>query len=323
MKRREFIAATAALLVSPRVLRAQGTPRRIGCFGIFLEKAPIILDAWRSGLRKRGWIEGKNLLVEYRYTQPTDRYPALAAELTALSPDLVVAAGPQAAVALKSATATIPILFVAVADPVGLGLVQSLARPGGNITGFATFVPGDFTSKGIEILRELVPGASKIALLVNPSNPIHRLALAEEIPRTARSMGVALPVVEATTAEELDIAFASAAAQHADAIMVFADPLTNFQAPRVVALAAEHHLPASYLFRQFANGGLVVYGPHLADLFHRAGGYVDKILKGTKPSDLPVEQPTKFELVINMKTAKALGLTVPPSLLVRADEVIE
>jgi putative ABC transport system substrate-binding protein len=136
-------------------------------------------------------------------------------------------------------------------------------------------------------------------------------------------MGVALPVVEATTAEELDMAFASAAAQHADAIMVFADPLTNFQAPRVVALAAEHHLPASYLFRQFANGGLVVYGPHLADLFHRAGGYVDKILKGTKPSDLPVEQPTKFELVINMKTAKALGLTVPPSLLVRADEVIE
>jgi putative ABC transport system substrate-binding protein len=322
MKRREFIAATAALLVSLPVLRAQGTPRRIGCFGI-LENAPIILDAWRSGLRERGWIEGKNLLVEYRYTQPTNRYPALAAELTALSPELVVAAGPQAAVALKSATATIPILFVAVADPVGLGLVQSLARPGGNITGFATFVPGDFTSKGIEILRELVPGASKIALLVNPSNPIHRLALAEEIPRTARSMGVALPVVEATTAEELDIAFASAAAQHADAIMVFADPLTNFQAPRVVALAAEHHLPASYLFRQFANGGLVVYGPHLADLFHRAGGYVDKILKGTKPSDLPVEQPTKFELVINMKTAKALGLTVPPSLLVRADEVIE
>ena len=322
MKRREFIAATAALLVSLPVLRAQGTPRRIGCFGI-LENAPIILDAWRSGLRERGWIEGKNLLVEYRYTQPTNRYPALAAELTALSPELVVAAGPQAAVALKSATATIPILFVAVADPVGLGLVQSLARPGGNITGFATFVPGDFTSKGIEILRELVPGASKIALLVNPSNPIHRLALAEEIPRTARSMGVALPVVEATTAEELDIAFASAAAQHADAIVVYADPLTNFQAPRVVALAAEHHLPASYLFRQFANGGLVVYGPHLADLFHRAGGYVDKILKGTKPSDLPVEQPTKFELVINMKTAKALGLTVPPSLLVRADEVIE
>jgi len=323
MKRRDFIAATAALLVSPRVLRAQGTPRRIGCFGIFLENAPNILEAWRSGLRERGWIEGKNLFVEYRYTQPTDRYPALVAELTALRPDLVVGAGPQAAVALKSATATIPIVFVGVADPVGLGLVQSLARPGGNITGLATFVPGDFTSKGVEILRELVPGASKIALLVNPGNPIHRLIVAEEIPRTARNLGVALPVVEATTAEELDMAFASAAAQHADAIMVFADPLTNFQAPRVVALAAEYHLPASYLFRQFANGGLVVYGPDIAALYRRAGAYVDKILKGTKPSDLPVEQPTKFELVINMKTAKALGLTVPPSLLVRADEVIE
>jgi putative tryptophan/tyrosine transport system substrate-binding protein len=323
MKRREFIAATAALVVSPRVLRAaQGSPRRIGCFGIFLENAPNILDAWRSGLRERGWMEGRNLLVEYRYTQPTVRYPALAAELTALSPDLVVAAGPQAAVALKSATATIPIVFVAVFDPVGLGLVQSLARPGDNITGLATSA-GVAVAKQIEILRELVPGASKIALLVNPGNPMQRLILAEEIPRTARNFDVALPVVEATTAEELETAFASAAAQHADAIIVFGDTLTNFQAPRVVTLAAEYHLPAIYLFRQFANGGLVVYGPDLADLFHRAGGYVDKILKGTKPSDLPVEQPTKFELVINMKTAKALGLTVPPSLLVRADEVIE
>jgi ABC-type uncharacterized transport system substrate-binding protein len=323
MKRREFIAATAALLVSPPVLRAQGTPRRIACFGIFLENAPIILDAWRSGMRERGWIEGKNLLVEYRYTQPTDRYPALAAELTALSPELVVAAGPQAAVALKSATATIPIVFVAVFDPVALGLVQSLSRPGGNMTGLATYAPGDFLAKRIEIFRELIPGASKIALLVNPGNPMHRLTLAEEVPRTAQNFDVALPVVEATTAEELDIAVASAAAQRADAMIVFGDPLTNLQAPRVVALAAEHHLPAAYLFRQFANGGLIVYGPDLADLFHRAGGYVDKILKGTKPSDLPVEQPTKFELVINMKTAKALDLTVPPSLLVRADEVIE
>jgi putative ABC transport system substrate-binding protein len=319
MKRRKFIAGTAALLVSPRALRAQGTPRRIACFGI-LENVPTVLDAWRSGLRERGWIEGKNLLVEYRYTQPTDHYPALGAELKALNPDLVVAAGPQAAVALKSATATIPIVFVAVADPVGLGLVQSLARPGGNITGFATFVPG--FSKTIEILRELVPDASKIAFLVNPGNPMHRLIMGEEIPSLARGLGVALVAVEATTVEELDLAFASATAQHADAIAIISDSLFFSQAPRVVALAAEYRLPASYLFRQFA-GGLVIYGPDVADLFHRAGGYVDKILKGAKPSDLPVEQPTKFELVINMKTAKALGLTVPPSLLVRADEVIE
>jgi putative ABC transport system substrate-binding protein len=165
--------------------------------------------------------------------------------------------------------------------------------------------------------------ASKIAILANPGNPMHRLTLAEEVPSTARNLGVALPIVEATTAEELDSAFASAAAQHADAMIVFGDPLTVVQAPRVIALAAKHHLPAIHLSRQFANGGLIVYGPDIADLFRRAAGYVDKILKGAKPSDLPVQQPTKFQLVINMKTAKALGLTVPPSLLVLADEVIE
>ncbi|MCK1723220.1 ABC transporter substrate-binding protein [Bradyrhizobium sp. 141] len=318
MKRREFIAGTAALLASPRRLRAQGPPRRIGLFG-FLD--PIAREAWRTGLRERGWIEGKNLLIEYRpYAETPDRTPALAAELVALTPDLIVAAAPQGAVAMKSATTTIPIVFVAVADPVGLGLVQSLSRPGGNMTGFTTWVPGDFIGKQIEILRELVPGATKIALLVNRDNQMHRLLLAEEVPRKRT---VALPIVEATKAEELDTAFASAAAQRADAMIVFGDYLTIRQAPRVVALAAEYHLPAIYFFRQFANGGLVVYGPDIADLFRRAGGYVDKILKGTKPSDLPVEQPTKFELVINMKTAKALGLTVPPSLLVRADEVIE
>jgi putative ABC transport system substrate-binding protein len=323
MQRREFTAATAALLVSPEALRAQGTPRRIGFLGVWADEPARdpIHAAWLSGLRDKGWIEGKNLLVEYRYDP--NRLPALAAELVASNPELLIAPTPQTALALKSATATIPIVFVSVADPVGLDLVKSLARPGGNITGFATLVPGDWDSKAVEILRELVPGATKIALLMNPGNPMHRLALAEEIPRLARNAGVALPVVEATTAEELDIAFASAAAQHVDAIIVFGDLLFNLQAPLVVALAAEHHLPASYLFRQFAKGGLVVYGPQLPDIFRRAGDYVDKILKGTKPSDLPVQQPTKFELVIDLKTAKALGLTVPPSLLVRADEVIE
>ena len=161
--------------------------------------------------------------------------------------------------------------------------------------------------------------------MINPGNPIHSLqfADAEYLPRTARKLGVALPIVEATTAEELDVAFASAAAQHADGIVVLGDVLTFVEAPRVIALAAKYHLPANYLFRHYAHGGLSVYGPDIADLYRRAGDYVDKILKGTKPSDLPVEQPTKFELVINMKTAKALGLTVPTSLLLRADEVIE
>ena len=260
MRRREFIAGTAALLVSPRRSWAQGPPRRVG----YLDSAPLNLPnfkVWLDGLRDHGWIEGKNLIVDYRSAEGrAERLSALAAELVTLKPDLLVGPGPQVALALKSATATIPIVFVAVFDPVAIGLVQSLSRPGGNVTGLATYVPGDFIAKRIEIFRELVPGASKIAILVNPGNPIHRLIVAEEVPRTARSFGVALPVVEATTAEELDTAFASAAAQHADAIIVLGDPLTNFQAPRVVALAAEHHLPAIYLFRQFANGGLIVYG---------------------------------------------------------------
>jgi putative ABC transport system substrate-binding protein len=273
-------------------------------------------------LRENGWIEGKNLPVEYRYAP--DRLPVLAAELVALTPELIVASGPNPALALKSATATIPIVFVAVYDPVAIGLVQSLSRPGGNITGLATFVPGGGVGKQIEILRELVPSAAKIAQLVNPDNPIHRQILAEEVPRTARTLGVALPTVEATKAEELDVAFASAASQHADAMIVAGDPVTFRNAAQIASLAAKHRLPAIYLSRQFTtNGGLISYGPDLADLFFRAGGYIDKILKGTKPSDLPVEQPTKFELVINMKAAKALGLEVPSSLLARADEVIE
>jgi putative ABC transport system substrate-binding protein len=246
-----------------------------------------------------------------------------AAELIALSPDVLIAPGPQGATALKSVTSTIPIVFVAIADPVRLGLVASLSRPGGNITGVTTNVPDDFFAKRLEILRELVPGASKIAVLVNPDNPLQRVYLAEEIPRTAQRLGVALPLVEATTAEELDAAFASAAAQHADAIIDFGDPLTYVEAPRVIALAAKYRLPANYLFRHYADGGLSVYGSDTADLFRHAGVYVDKILKGAKPSDIPVQRPTKFVLIINMRTAKVLGLTVPTSLLVRADDVIE
>jgi putative ABC transport system substrate-binding protein len=323
MKRREFIATTMALFVSPRRSLAQGTPRRIGA----LNPAPdnlAVRKVFRDSLRDHGWVEGKNLIIDSRSTEGHDeRLPALAAELVALKPDLIVGIAPQAALALKSATATIPIVFVAVFDPVAIGLVQSLSRPGGNVTGLATYAPGDFLAKRIEIFRELIPGASKIALLVNPGNPMSRLTLAEA-PSTAQSMGVALPIVEATTVEELDTAFASAAAQHADAMIVLADPATtNREGPRVTALAANHHLPAIYLFPQFAPGGLIVYGPDIADLFRRAGDYIDKILRGTKPADLPVEQPTKFELIINMKTAKTLGLTVPPSILVRADQVIE
>ena len=322
MKRREFVAASAALLVSARRSLAQGTRRRVGFLAMDVVE-PTIQKTWLEGLRSHGWIDGKNLTIEYRYAPSQDRLPAFAAELVALTPDLLIAPNPQAAVALKSATANIPIVFVAVADPVGVGLVQSLSRPGGNITGLAAVVPG-FASKLIDTLREMVPAASKISVLANPHNPIQRRIMAEELPQTARKIGVALPIVEATTAEELDIAFASAAAQHADAIVVFGDALTFNNAARVTGLAAKHRLPAIYFGRLFAtNGGLISYGPDVPDLFFRAGSYVDKILKGTKPSDLPVELPTKFELVINLKTAKALGLTVPLTLLASADEVIE
>jgi putative ABC transport system substrate-binding protein len=241
MRRREFIAATTALLVSPRRSPAQGTRRQLGFLAIN-ELVPTWQNAWLDGLRNHGWIDGRNLIIEYRYGRSQDRLPAFAAELVALSPELLVAGNPQSAVALKSATASIPIVFVGVGDPVGIGLVQSLSRPGGNITGLATFVPGQFTSKMIETLREMVPAVSKIAILVNPGNPIHRLVVAEELPQTARKLGVALPIVEATTAEELDIAFASAAAQHADAIFPFGDPLTLRHATQVAALAAKHRL---------------------------------------------------------------------------------
>jgi putative ABC transport system substrate-binding protein len=327
MKRREFIAAAAALLVSPRLSQAQGMPRRIGYLAGTRgsQSWANVLEAWRARLRDHGWIEGKNVIIDYRWFEGhAERIPALTAELLALKPDLLVATNTQAAVALKMATATIPIVFVSVADPVGLGLVQSLSRPAGNVTGLATMVPEDFLAKRIQILQELVAGASKIALLVNPGNQMHRLLMAEYVSGTARKLGVTLLTVEATTPEEIDAAFASAAAQHADAIVDVGDPLTIQQSHRIIALAAKYRLPATYLFRQSAlTGGLSVYGPDLADLFRRAADYVDKIVKGTKPSDLAVEQPTKFELIINVKTARALGLTVPPSLLVRADEVIE
>jgi ABC-type uncharacterized transport system substrate-binding protein len=324
MNRRDFIAGTSAVLLSSRpLLAAAGPPRRIG----YLSPVPqnrSLFQVWLDRLRDHGWIDGKNLIIDYRSSEGhAERLSPLAVELVALKPDLLIGPTPQVAFALKSATSDIPIVFIAVFDPLGLGLVQSLSHPGGNITGLATYAPGDWIAKRIEILRELVPGTSTIALLVNPGNPSQKLVRANEVASTIRNLGVALPVVEATTADEFDTAFASAVAQHAEAMIVFGDDLANTEAPRTTALAAKHNLPAVYLFRQFATGGLIVYGPDIADLLRRAADYADKILNGTKPSDLPVEQPTKYELIINMKAAKALGLTVPPSLLVRADEVIE
>ena len=325
MKRREFMGLIGGA-VAAWPLAATAQKRTKPLIGFLLEGAATTspsLPPFHAGLKEFGLVEGQNVTIEYRWAEAQyNRLPALAAELVALNPDLLIGTGSPASVALKSATASIPIVFVSVGDPVGIGLVQSLSRPGGNMTGLAVYVPGDFVGRMIQTLLEIVPAASKIAILVNPRNPVHRLIVADELPRTAEKLGVPLPVVEANTAAEIDMAFASAVSQHADGMIVFADTLLSM--PRVAALAAEHRLPALSLFRSFTtNGGLIAYGPDLLDLHRRAGGYVDKILKGTNPGELPVQQPTKFVLVINMKTARALGLTVPTSLLVRADELIE
>jgi putative tryptophan/tyrosine transport system substrate-binding protein len=323
MRRREFIAGAAASLVLPLAAPAQETRRRLGLLFVN-ELPPTWQSAWLDGLRSHGWVDGKNLTLEPRFARSQDRLPAMAAELVALGVDVLMAGNPQSAVALKSATTTIPIVFVGVADPVGIGLVQSLARPGGNITGLATFVPGQFISKQIQMVRELVPAASKVAVLSNPGNLIHRRVIADELPQTARQLGVTLPILEATKEEELVGAFTSAAAQQADAMIVFGDPITLRNAAKIAALAAQYRLPALYLGRNYVtDGGLISYSPDYPDLWLRAGGYVGKILKGAKPAELPVEQPAKYELVINLKTAKALGLTVPSSLLATADELIE
>jgi putative ABC transport system substrate-binding protein len=215
-------------------------------------------------------------------------------------------------------------VFLGVADPVGTGLVASLARPGGNITGIATIVPEAFASKMVELLHDAVPQASRIAILTNPTNAVHRRIVSTELPTAAKRRRLTFLMVEAKAVSELDGAFEQAARSGAEAITVMGDPLTFIHRVRIVELAAKHQLPALYLFRETVEaGGLMAYGPSFYDLGRRAATYVDKILKGAKPADLPIEQPTKFELVINLKTAKALGLTIPPSLLLRADQVIE
>jgi putative tryptophan/tyrosine transport system substrate-binding protein len=267
---------------------------------------------------------GRNLQVEYRYSQSrTEQIPALAAELVAFGPEVIVAFNPQNVVAVHAAAPTIPLVFVNVADPVALGLVESLAHPGGNVTGFATLVPEGFVGKQLQFLKTLVPQASRIAVLINPTNPMHSRELAK-LPEFGRPLGVELVVVEASTPDQLETAFETAHTQGADAIHVFGDALTFIHLPKVVGLAARCKLPAMYLWRQSVlDGGLLSFGPNQRDFPRRAAAYVDKILKGERPGDLPVEQPTRYELIVNLKTATALGITVPPSVLALADEVIE
>jgi putative ABC transport system substrate-binding protein len=282
------------------------------------------MAAYYQGLSETGYAEGKNLAIEYRWAEGHyDRLPTLAADLVGRKVDLIVAAGgPAPAQAARGATSTIPIVFTGVSDPVALGLVASLARPGANLTGFSLLV-GEMTPKRLELISELVPEARVIALLVNP-NSASAEATIRGMQEAARVKGFQLHVLTATIESEIDAAFASLIQTQAGMLVVGADPFFESRGELLVALAARQAVPAIYAFREFAEaGGLISYGPSVTSVRRQVGVYVGRILKGEKPADLPVQQPTTFELVVNLKTAKALGLTVPPSILARADEVIE
>ena len=317
-----------SLLAAPLAADAQqaGKVPRIGFLGVTSPSdRPSHLDAFRQRLRELGWVEGQNIVIDYRYAEGrVDRLPDLAAELVRLKVDLIVAsAGTQAATAAKNATETIPIVMIYVRDPVGTGLIASLARPGGNVTGVSGSAGLELFAKQLELLKETVPKIRRVAILSNPDNAYHQLAI-REVNVAARSLGVQLQLLEARGPNEFDGAFAAMATERVGALLVLSDAIFNSHRTRLADLAARSRLPAAYGVRESVEaGGLMSYGPSFLDLFRRSAAYVDKILKGAKPADLPVEQPTKFELVINLKTAKALGLDVPPSLLARADEVIE
>jgi len=325
MKRREFITLLggAAVVGWPLAARAQQSKVwRVGC--LFAGSGSDIpgdanFEAFRLKMRELGYVEGQNLVLDVRRAEGDfSRLSALAAELVALRPDAILAIATPAVSAAQRATSSIPIVMGPTADPVGSGFIGSLAKPGGNITGLS-IMSADLSAKSLEFLIDIAPNAKKIAVLRSP-NPVH-IVLLDELSAAARGLGLTIVPIMAATPSDLDAAFASMATDRYDALVVLADPRLIARIPK---LAAEAGLPAIYQFREFVKqGGLLGYGPNLAELFRRAAVYVDRIFKGEKPADLPVEQPTKFELAINLKTARALGITVPPTLLARADEVIE
>jgi len=327
VKRRDFVALLGGTAMAwPLAPRAQQKAMPvIGFLGATLPGPnAAFLAALGQGLSETGYVESQNLAIEYRWAEGRyDRLPALAADLVDRNVDLIVASGgTPPALAAKSATSTIPIVFTGLADPVGSGIVANLARPGGNITGISNII-NELMPKRLQLLSELVPQAGVIALVVNPINPTHE-GLVRDAQKAARARGVQLPILKASTESEIDAVFTSLVELHAGALLVDPDALFTSRRDQFVALAARQAVPAIYPSREFAAaGGLISYGPSITGLFRQAGIYAGRILKGEKPADLPVQQPTKFELVINLKTAKALGLTVPQSILAGADEVIE
>lgn len=327
MRRREFITLIGGAAAWPLVVSAQQTGKvpRVGYLRLTSPAdRPPLLDAFRQRLRELGWVEGQNIAIDYRFAEGRlDRLSDLAAELVRLKVDVIVSLGTQGVTAAKKATDTIPIVMIAVRDPIGIGLIASLARPGGNVTGVSGYAGLESVAKQLELLKEMVPKARSVAILSNPTNAYHQLAI-KELNVAAQALGVQLQIVQARDASDLDGAFAAMAKERVGALLVLSDIMFNSNTTRLADLALSRRLPTANAVRESVEaGGLMSYGPSFVDSYRRSAAYVDKILKGTKPADLPVEQPTKFELVINLKTARAIGVTVPPTLLARADEVIE
>ncbi len=327
-RRRFLLTSLAGALAAPLAAEAQkaATIARIGYLAPNIAASLHLPEAFRQGLRDLGDVEGRNVVIEYRDAEGKfERLPALAAELVALKVDVIVAGGTPAALTAKQATRTLPIVFVGPGDPVTSGLVTSLARPGGNATGLSSFAP-ELVGKCLERLKQAVPGVGRVAALWQPGGLGERTDkdVLKEAEAAARALGVRLQFVEARGPENFDSAFSEMTRARAGALTVLPGSMFVNERRRLVELAANNRLPAVYPWREGVDaGGLMSYGPGLADLFRRAATYVDRIAKGAKPADLPVEQPSKFELVSNLKTAEALGLTIPPSLLLRADQVIE
>jgi len=327
IKRRKFLTLFGgAVLAWPLAVRAQPMAK-VWHVGMLETTAATLnatnLDAFKQALRQLGYIEGQNLIVEYRSGDGhIERFPQLAAELVRLNVDIIITRGTPAALAAKKATATIPIVMAAIGEPVETGMVASLARPGGNVTGLSAFVT-ELTAKRIEIMREVIPQLSRMALIDNMANRSVP-AQWDETKRAAFALGIQPQLYDVRKAEDIERAFSSAIAQRVNALSVGNDSVVIANRIQVVQLAAKHRLPAIYATRDFVDaGGLLSYAAHYPDLYRRAAAYVDKIFKGAKPADLPIEQPTRIELIINGRAAKALGVEIPPGLLLRADEVIE
>jgi putative ABC transport system substrate-binding protein len=326
VNRRELIFLLGGALTASRALSAQQKAMPVigWLHTLSAERSAAVISAFRDGLREAGYVDGRNVAIEYRWAEGQyDRLPGLAADLVARKVDVIVAgAGTVSAVAAKKATSTIPIVFAVVSDPVGDGLVDSLARPGGNVTGFSPFSL-QLTAKRLDMLSDLQPQARIITLLVNPKQPLTPRIISY-VQEAAGPKGLSVHITSASNERELDDAFSAIAQSHAEALFVGSDPFFYNRRQEIAALALRAGIPAIYELRDYvAAGGLVSYGSRLVDAYRQTAGYVGRILAGTKPADLPVQEPTRFELVVNLKTAEALGLKVPPSILARADEVIE